>query len=102
VPLLLFCQIASGVLASPGKAPGTYNLGTGCGTSLNELAALLTSRINPSLLPQYAPAPAGELRYSIANITAAQRALGFEPQRTLSSDIDGVIADIAQRQRTRR
>ncbi len=31
----------------PGKTPGTYNLGTGRGTSLNDLAALLTERLSP-------------------------------------------------------
>ena len=31
-------DIAAGTMAAPGRAPGTYNLGTGRGTSLNELA----------------------------------------------------------------
>ena len=90
-------DIASGVLLSAGRAPGTYNLGTGRGTSLNELAALLTSRLNPSLQPQYAPAPAGELRYSIADITAARSALGYEAQQTIASRIDEVVADVRTR-----
>ena len=50
-------DIVAGTMAAPGREPGTYNLGTGRGTSLNELAALLTRRINPSLAPQHAPAP---------------------------------------------
>jgi UDP-glucose 4-epimerase len=90
-------DIVAGVLAAPGRAPGTYNLGTGRGTSLNQLAHLLTTRINPALTPQHAPAPAGELRYSIADISAARRTLGYEPARTLDLDVDGVIADIAER-----
>jgi UDP-glucose 4-epimerase len=91
-------DIAAGVLASPGKPPGTYNLGTGRGTSLNELASLLTGRINPLLRPQYAPPQAGELRYSVADITAARRALGYSPQHTIAGDIEGVIDDIRRRQ----
>jgi UDP-glucose 4-epimerase len=90
-------DIVAGVLAAPGRSPGTYNLGTGRGTSLNQLAHLLTTRINPALTPEHAPAPAGELRYSIADISAARRSLGYEPARTLDLDVDGVIADIAQR-----
>jgi UDP-glucose 4-epimerase len=91
-------DIAAGVIATPGKPPGTYNLGTGRGTSLNELAALLTDRINPALRPQYAPAQAGELRYSVADITAARGALGYSPQRSIEGDIEGVIDDIRRRQ----
>ena len=90
-------DIASGVLASVGKPAGTYNLGTGRGTSLNQLAALLTSRINPALAAEYAPAQAGELRYSIADISAARQALGYEPTRSIESAIQGVIDEIARR-----
>jgi nucleoside-diphosphate-sugar epimerase len=84
-------------MAAPGRAPATYNLGTGRGTSLNQLAALLTARLNPSLAPQHAPAPGGELRYSIADIGAARRALGYNPTRTIDNDLDGVIDDIRRR-----
>ena len=94
-------DIVAGTLAAPGRAPGTYNLGTGRGTSLNELAGLLTARLNPALTPQYAPAQAGELRYSIADISAARTALGYQPTRTLEHDLDGVIADIRRRASSR-
>jgi UDP-glucose 4-epimerase len=90
-------DIVAGVTAAPGREPGTYNLGTGRGTSLNQLADVLTARINPALTPQHAPAQAGELRYSIADISAARRALGFQPNRTIEGDVDGVIAEIKQR-----
>jgi UDP-glucose 4-epimerase len=90
-------DIVAGTMAAPGGAPGTYNLGTGRGTSLNQLADLLTQRINPALEPQHAPAPPGELRYSIADIAAARKALGYEPARTIESRIDEVIEDIRRR-----
>jgi UDP-glucose 4-epimerase len=90
-------DIVAGVTAAPGRTPGTYNLGTGRGTSLNELARLLTSRLNPTLTPQYATAPAGELRYSVADIGAARRALGYSPTRTLDNDLESVIDDIRGR-----
>jgi UDP-glucose 4-epimerase len=90
-------DIAAGVLLSPGRAPGTYNLGTGRGTSLNELASLLTARVNPGVHHQYARAQPGELRYSIADITAARRDLGYRPQHTIESRIDDVVDDIRRR-----
>lgn len=92
-------DIVAGTLAAPGAPPGTYNLGTGRGTSLNDLAALLTERIAPSLTPAHAPAHPGELRYSIADISAARAALGYRPARSLERDLDAVIDDIRQRSR---
>jgi len=87
-------DIVAGTAATPGRAPGTYNLGTGHGTSLNQLASMLTERLTPGAQPAYAPAQAGELRYSVADITAARRALNYTPTRTLHNDLDQVIAAV--------
>lgn len=90
-------DIVAGTMAAPGKVPGTYNLGTGRGTSLDRLARMLVQRLAPEATLVHAPAPGGELRYSVADITAARRALGYAPSRTLESELDAVIADLRQR-----
>jgi UDP-glucose 4-epimerase len=90
-------DIVAGTMAAPGRVPGTYNLGTGRGTSLNRLAASLIQRIAPDCRVAHAPPPAGELRYSIADIAAAKRELDYAPRRSLEADLDEVIADIRQR-----
>jgi UDP-glucose 4-epimerase len=90
-------DIVAGTMATVGRTPGTYNLGSGRGTSLNQLAALMTARLAPEAQPRYAPSQAGELRYSVADITAAHTALGYSPTRSLDTDIEGVIADIRAR-----
>jgi UDP-glucose 4-epimerase len=90
-------DIAAGTVRTVGRPPGTYNLGTGKGTSLNALAALLGRVAGSRLLPVYAPASAGELRYSVADITAAGQALGYEPTRSLQTDLAEVVADVATR-----
>ena len=90
-------DIAAGTMATVGRAPGTYNLGTGRGTSLNQLARLLIDRLAPGRQPAYAAPQAGELRYSVADIRAARAALGFQPTRTLESNLDDVIDDIRAR-----
>jgi UDP-glucose 4-epimerase len=91
-------DIVAGTIAAVGAAPGTYNLGTGRGTSLNALARQLTDTLAPGRPCVYAPAPDGELRYSVADITAAQRTLGYQPTRRLETDIGAVIDDIRRRQ----
>ncbi len=93
-------DIVAGTLAAPGREPGTYNLGTGRGTSLNQLATMLTAKLAPGLRPTQAPAQAGELRYSVADIAAARRALRYEPTRTLEGELDAVIADVRGRRET--
>ena len=90
-------DIAAGTMATPGCAPGTYNLGTGRGTSLNRLASLLIERLAPGQRPSYAPAQAGELRFSIPDISAARRALGYAPSRELDNEIGEVIGDVRRR-----
>jgi len=90
-------DIAAGTMATVGRAPGTYNLGTGHGTSLNQLAELLIGRLAPGQRPTHAPVQAGELRYSVADIAAARTALGYQPMRTLAADVDEVVADIRGR-----
>lgn len=87
-------DIVAGTSATPGRPPGTFNLGTGRGTSLNQLAEMLIARLAPGQQPAYAPAQAGELRYSVADITAARHALAYLPTRTLQHDLDEVIESV--------
>src|SRR5262249_48756338 len=90
-------DIVAGTIATPGRPPGTFNLGTGCGTSVNQLAAMLIDRLAPSQRPVHAPTQPGELRYLVADIGAARVALGFAPTRSLQRDLDNVIASIRER-----
>jgi len=90
-------DITAGVTRSLGRAAGTFNLGTGRGTSLNALAAGLVARLAPGIPIVHEPARSGELRFSVADIAAARRAFGYAPSRTVEADLDGVIEDIRRR-----
>ncbi|HEX6163088.1 MAG TPA: NAD-dependent epimerase/dehydratase family protein, partial [Vicinamibacterales bacterium] len=92
-------DIVAGTLATPGRRPGRYNLGTGRGTTLNQLAAMVLAKLAPGQQPQYAAAQPGELRFSVADIAAARRELGFNPRRSLASDLDEVIDAITASRR---
>lgn len=87
-------DIVEGTVASLHGEPGVYNLGTGRATSLNTLASLLVRRIRPGARIEHQPEHPGELRYSVAEIAAAEKALGYRPSKSLETSIDGVIEAI--------
>ena len=59
----------------------TFNVGSGRGTSVNELAAGLIAAISPGAFPEYAPPQGGEMRNAIADVSAIRSALGWSPRR---------------------
>jgi UDP-glucose 4-epimerase len=68
------------------------NVGSGHGTTVNQIASLLCRRLRPDISPQHVPPHPGELRNSVADIGKAQRLLGYQPQAGLEDRIDEVIA----------
>jgi len=68
-----------------------FNVGTGHGTSVNELAAMLISKIYPDAKIQHELVRTEELRYSIADISKARNLLGYVPETNLSAQISEVI-----------
>ncbi|MEW6319918.1 MAG: NAD-dependent epimerase/dehydratase family protein [Acidobacteriota bacterium] len=90
-------DIVAGTLATVGRPPGTFNLGTGVGTTVNALARMLRDRLSPATGIRHVPAHPGELRYSIADITRAREALGYAPAHRLSDDVDDVVASVRER-----
>jgi UDP-glucose 4-epimerase len=69
-----------------------FNIGSGQGTSVNQIAALLCERLAPEIAPQHVAAHPGELRNSIANIDKARRLLGYDPHGQLEDKVDEIIA----------
>jgi UDP-glucose 4-epimerase len=87
-------DIVAGVTGASGRAPGTFNLGTGRGTTVNELARLVRMRLAPHAAIAHAPAQPGELRFSVADIEAATRAFGYQPRRALADALDDVVESV--------
>ena len=69
-----------------------FNVGSGVGVSVNQVAALLCSRLSPDISPRHAPRQPGELRHSVADISKAQRLLGYVPHVWLEEKLDEIIA----------
>lgn len=63
----------------PGVSGRVYNIGTGRSTSVLDLIAALNRQLGTSITPRHAPARAGDVRHSRADISAARRDLGYEP-----------------------
>jgi UDP-glucose 4-epimerase len=71
------------VLDAPAAAVAgrVFNVGTGCATSVNDVAAGLVSVLASNLRPEHAPAQAGEMRNAIADTSAIRHAVGWSPRR---------------------
>ena len=90
-------DIAAGTVATVGRSPGTYNLGTGRGLTLNRLGGTARAHDGRDSGNGARPGAGGELRYSVADISAARETLGYTPTRSLETDLAEVVADVASR-----
>jgi UDP-glucose 4-epimerase len=63
------------------------NIGTGVGTSVNRLWALIAATASAAVTPAYAAARAGDVRRSVLDASRAKRALAWEPEVDLTDGI---------------
>jgi UDP-glucose 4-epimerase len=68
--------LAADAPAAPG---GTFNIGCGRSYSLLDLIAALNHMLGTSLQPDFHPPRPGDVRDSLADISAARQKLGYEP-----------------------
>ncbi len=77
--------------AAPGVSGKTYNVGTGRSVTLLDLLAALNRLLGTDVKPNHAPARAGDIRHSRADITAARRDLGYEPAVTFEQGLEETL-----------
>ncbi|MGE5288253.1 MAG: NAD-dependent epimerase/dehydratase family protein [Micromonosporaceae bacterium] len=70
--------------------PGTWNIGTGCETSVLDLVRLIGQAAGHEPHPQYAPPRPGELRRSGLDVTRASHDLGWKATTPLPEGIAAV------------
>lgn len=63
------------------------HIGTGSGTTVNELAAHLRRLTGAAALPEYAPAVPGEVYRIVLDATRAERLLGWRPRVSLEEGL---------------
>jgi len=73
------CARANVMVADENKAIGIYNLGSGKGTSVNEIFAGLRDITGYKLAPVHGPAKLGETRFIYLSAEKAARELGWKP-----------------------
>ncbi len=80
-------------LAVDADAPsGAYNVGTGRGVPIAELAQMLATRLSPGLSPDITgDYRAGDVRHCVADISAAARQLGYVPQVELADALGDIV-----------
>jgi UDP-glucose 4-epimerase len=78
-----FLAVGDGVAANllgasvPGIGGLAFNIASGTAITLNELLALLAGIVGVPAAARYEPARAGDIRHSLADVSAAREALGF-------------------------
>ena len=68
------------------------NIACGEKVTVNEIIALINEMVGKKVVPHYAPARAGDVKPSLADITAARKLIGFEPVVLFRDGLQRAIA----------
>ena len=79
--------VSSNLLAYEREAEGSFNIGTGVATTLNELVAHVFKAVGKEVDVVYAPPRDGEVLHSLADISKAKRELTFSPHTSIEAGV---------------
>ncbi len=85
-------NIRATVEAKPEAFGKAFNIGCGAKTSINRLYTIIAHELKSDLRPLYGPERPGEVRDSVADISAARSALGYEPAVDVEEGLKRSIA----------
>ncbi|HEY0872219.1 MAG TPA: NAD-dependent epimerase/dehydratase family protein [Vicinamibacterales bacterium] len=71
---------------------GAFNIASGTRVTINALAAMLARAAGTDVTIQHGPPRPGDVRHSLADISAARTAFGFEPTVTLEAGLPEYMA----------
>ncbi len=77
---------------APAAGGKVYNIGTGHSSTILDLLAALNQLLGSRIQPLHAPARAGDVRFSQADISRARCDLGFDPQITFIEGLRRTLA----------
>jgi UDP-glucose 4-epimerase len=76
---------------TPGVSGRFYNVGTGRSITVLDLVAALNHLLGTNIVPRHAPARAGDVRHSRADISRARQELGYEPTVSFEQGLDQTL-----------
>ena len=81
-------DVVTAVLAAAeAEGGGTFNIGTGIETTVNELRRLCAQTVGVDAEPRHLAARAGDARRSVLDVTRAERELGWRAQTPLAEGL---------------
>ena len=80
-------DVVDAIILSMKSTSGIYNIASGNGTSITDLAKLLIELFGKNSEIIYKSARVGEIIYSVANIAKSQNKLGFNPKIVLNDGL---------------
>jgi UDP-N-acetylglucosamine 4-epimerase len=78
--------------SADGVCGEVFNIAGGKATSLNDLFTALCAAIGMSAMVHHGPERAGDIKHSSADITRAQKLLGFRPEFDLAKGLERAVA----------
>ena len=88
-------DVVAAVLAGLEAAGGTFNIGTGVETSVNDLHRLCAHALGVEAEPRHLAARPGDARRSVLDVARADRGLGWRPQVSLEEGLRQTWESIA-------
>ena len=83
--------VGANIRAMQSSATGTFNIGSGKSTDLTSLAHSIAGIMKVSLLPVYKKPRAGDIRDSVSDISAADKAFGYKVRYSLETGLAETI-----------
>jgi nucleoside-diphosphate-sugar epimerase len=81
---------------APKAAGKVFNVGCGQPLDINELVDSLNGMLETDIKPRYAPTRAGDVRDAWADITLAQRVLGYQPDVDVTEGLRRTVGHIRE------
>ncbi|KAA3440246.1 SDR family oxidoreductase [Rufibacter hautae] len=85
-------NIRAALVENPEAINQVYNIAVGDRTSLNDLFNILKAEAGVDVQAEYGPERAGDIRDSLADISKAQRLLGYNPQIRIQEGLQRTLA----------
>jgi len=86
--------VEANILAAKSNGTGTFNIGKGEKTSINQLAELTIKLVGNNVEPIHEEPRPGDIMHSLADISKAREELGYNPRYDLEQALKETISEI--------